>query len=110
MCKNTPETNPVDWNLSSAEMDSKVAEEHCLVWALRQVLGTRVQPEDEANFIGLLHDIFPHTMGTQLKAERQDKEQPLLTTIHEVMKEDRLMENGQFIQKVTKIINLHYHF
>ena len=101
-----PDFGKTEWKLAKAETDSSFGEEHTLVWAVRQILGPRVWQEDEAYFLTLLCDIFPQSATAQLKMEKEEKEQPLEVIIREVMKEDNLMDNQNFKDKVFYSFNL----
>ena len=98
------ESGKTEWKQSRAETDTRWGEEHCLVWALRQILGPRLRQEDEASFLSLLRDVFPQAAGTQLRMEKKEKEAPLEVTIREVMKEDRLMFIEHLQQKVSLLV------
>lgn len=98
------ESGKMEWKQSRAETDSRWGEEHCLVWALRQILGPRLRQEDEASFLSLLRDIFPQAASAQLRMEKKEKEAPLELTIREVMKEDRLMFIEHLQQKVGLLV------
>ena len=88
---------------SRAETDVRLGEEHCLVWALRQILTPRLRQEDEDDFLSLMRDVFPQAANSQLRLEKEEKEGPLEATIREVMKEDNLMDMEHLQQKVSML-------
>ncbi|XP_070211333.1 dynein heavy chain domain-containing protein 1-like isoform X3 [Littorina saxatilis] len=103
MADSPSEMGKKEWKNSLAETDSRVGEEHCLVWALREILSPRVHQEDEDDFLSLLRDVFPQAAGVQQAVEREEKEEPLEVTIREVMKEDMLQDNQQLMDKVLQL-------
>ena len=39
-----------EWKKSLAETDSKVGEEHCIVWSIRELLSPRIKEDDVEAF------------------------------------------------------------
>ena len=94
----------MEWKHSRAETDARSGEEHCLVWALRQILTPRLSQEDEPSFLSLLQDVFPQAASSQLRVEKQESQEPLEVTIREVMKEDQLLFIEHLQEKVSLLI------
>ncbi|XP_048242736.1 dynein heavy chain domain-containing protein 1-like [Haliotis rufescens] len=94
-----------DWKPSAAEQDVKLAEEHSIVYAIREVVESRIQDgDDRAQFYGLLRDVFPVTASAQMDDTYMPHEPKLISAIREQLKEDNMKENEELI---TKILQLH---
>ncbi|GFR96319.1 dynein heavy chain domain-containing protein 1-like [Elysia marginata] len=92
------------WKASSAEESSKVAEEHSLVFALKETMSTRHKSEAEtAFFLNTLRELFPQSMGQQANSEYSSLNQPVVSAVTEVFKEDLMESNELMFNKILQL-------
>ena len=96
-------SDDTQWKASSAEESSKVAEEHSLVFALKETMTTRHHSEAETIFFtNTLGELFPQAMGAQANSEYSALNQPVVSAITEVFKEDLMESNELMFNKVKE--------
>ena len=94
-----------DWGPSSAETTPKVAEEHSLVFSLKEILTPRYQNEAEANkFMDLLREVFPHAVSQQANSTYSPFKVEITEAIKEVFKEDKMETNDLLFEKVDMVL------
>ena len=84
-----------------------MAEEHSLVFALKETMRTRHESEAEtAYFMNTLRELFPQAMGEQANSEYSSLNQPVVSAVTEVFKEDLMESNELMFTKVRSNIRL----
>ncbi|XP_035825634.1 dynein heavy chain domain-containing protein 1 [Aplysia californica] len=93
-----------EWKPSSAESTPEVAEEHSLVFALKEILSPRYESEAETNkFLDLLREVFPRAISEQSNSSYSALNQQVSTAISEVFKEDKMEANDILFDKILQL-------
>lgn len=90
----------VHFKVRNAEETTQEAEEHALVFALKEVFKPRFEKlTEETIFLHILHEVFPSAIRQQARSEHTFANE--LMAVTEVFKEDRLQSNDVMITKVS---------
>ncbi|KAK6166840.1 hypothetical protein SNE40_023452 [Patella caerulea] len=93
-----------EWRATLAEEDIGRAEEHSIVYALKEILTSSFENDEDLNiFKNLLKDIFPVTMSNQQNSMYQSHDPKMVSAIHAQLKDDHLEENDELVLKTLQL-------